>query len=55
MFAAGMALALLAALILDLTGHGHAISGLFTAAGLVFLVLALIFPYPRRPWRLPVR
>ena len=44
-----MAVTLLAALVLDLTGHGHAISGLCTAAGLVFLALALIFPFgPRR-------
>ena len=44
-----MAVTLLAALVLDLAGHGHAVSGLCTAAGLVFLVLAVIFPrWPRR-------
>jgi|GEM_PF-556512 len=54
-----MAAALLTAFILDLTGRSHVISGVFTAAGLVFLVLAIVFPFgprrfPRPDRRLPV-
>ena len=56
MFAAGTAVALLVALVLDITGHGAVARGAFTVAGLVFLLLATFFPhFPRRfPRRLPV-
>ena len=49
-----MALAFLAALTLELTGHSRAVSGPFIVAGLVFLVLAILFPHPRHSRRLPV-
>ena len=54
MFAAGIAVTLLTALVLEVTGHGRAVSGLFTCAGLVFLVLAICFP-PGTRIRLPRR
>jgi hypothetical protein len=44
MFAALVAVALAVALVLEVTGHGRAVSGLFTLAGLVFLALAIAFP-----------
>ena len=49
MFAAGTAITLLAALALDITGHGTAARGAFTVAGIVFLLLATFFPhFPQR-------
>jgi hypothetical protein len=52
MFAAGVAVTLAIALVLEVTGHGRAVSGVFTAAGLVFMALAVMFPsrprFPRR-------
>jgi hypothetical protein len=52
MFAAGVAVTLAIALVLEVTGHGRAVSGVFAAAGLVFMALAVMFPsrprFPRR-------
>jgi hypothetical protein len=48
-FIAGTALALAVVLALDITGHGAVARGVFTIAGLVFLILATFFPrWPRR-------
>ena len=48
MFIAGTIAALLGALVLEVTGHSPSLSGAVVAVGLVFLVLAILFPYPHR-------